>query len=166
MNAPNETVTKALQATLVEFIDLALVGKQAHWSVVGPQFRSIHLELDEIVDLARDLIHLSGLPKHTIDIVFTGTRPGEKLYEELLLGANTTGTEHPRILRSGEPFLPADELWKELDALNAAMKRRDQETIQSILTETVEGYRNGLPEEEEGEDKEMPVFAPLSGTLH
>ncbi len=53
MNAPNETVTKALQGTLVELIDLALIGKQAHWSVVGPQFRSIHLELDEIVDLAR-----------------------------------------------------------------------------------------------------------------
>lgn len=54
MNAPNETVTKALQSTLAELIDLALLGKQAHWSVVGPQFRSVHLELDEIVDLARD----------------------------------------------------------------------------------------------------------------
>jgi starvation-inducible DNA-binding protein len=53
MNAPNETVAKALQSSLVELIDLALVGKQAHWSVVGPQFRSVHLELDEIVDLAR-----------------------------------------------------------------------------------------------------------------
>ena len=53
MNAPNETVVKALQATLVELIDLALLGKQAHWNVVGPQFRSVHLELDEIVDLTR-----------------------------------------------------------------------------------------------------------------
>ena len=53
MNAPNETVAKALQSTLAELIDLALLGKQAHWSVVGPQFRSVHLELDEIVDLAR-----------------------------------------------------------------------------------------------------------------
>ena len=53
MNALNETVTKALQSTLAELIDLALLGKQAHWSVVGPQFRSVHLELDEIVDLAR-----------------------------------------------------------------------------------------------------------------
>lgn len=53
MNAPNETVAKALQSSLVELIDLALVGKQAHWSVVGPQFRSVHLELDEVVDLAR-----------------------------------------------------------------------------------------------------------------
>jgi starvation-inducible DNA-binding protein len=53
MNAPNETVTKALQSTLVELIDLSLLGKQAHWNVVGPQFRSVHLELDEIVDLTR-----------------------------------------------------------------------------------------------------------------
>jgi len=54
MNAPSETVAKSLQSTLVELIDLALLGKQAHWSVVGPQFRSVHLELDEIVDLARE----------------------------------------------------------------------------------------------------------------
>ena len=53
MNTPDETVTKALQSTLVELIDLSLLGKQAHWNVVGPQFRSVHLELDEIVDLAR-----------------------------------------------------------------------------------------------------------------
>ena len=53
MNAPDETVAQALQATLVELIDLSLLGKQAHWNVIGPQFRSVHLELDEIVDLAR-----------------------------------------------------------------------------------------------------------------
>ena len=53
MNAPNKTVVKDLQATLVELVDLSLLGKQAHWNVVGPQFRSVHLELDEIVDLAR-----------------------------------------------------------------------------------------------------------------
>lgn len=53
MDTPNKTVVRDLQATLVELIDLSLLGKQAHWNVVGPQFRSIHLELDEIVDLAR-----------------------------------------------------------------------------------------------------------------
>jgi len=53
MNAPNENVVKALQASLVELVDLSLLGKQAHWNVTGPQFRSVHLELDEIVDLAR-----------------------------------------------------------------------------------------------------------------
>lgn len=46
-------VVQDLQATLAELIDLALIGKQAHWNVVGPNFRSIHLQLDEIVDVAR-----------------------------------------------------------------------------------------------------------------
>lgn len=53
MSTPNETVGADLQAALVELVDLALVGKQAHWNVTGPQFRSVHLELDEIVALAR-----------------------------------------------------------------------------------------------------------------
>jgi starvation-inducible DNA-binding protein len=48
-----QTVISDLQATLAELIDLALIGKQAHWNVVGPNFRSIHLQLDEIVDVAR-----------------------------------------------------------------------------------------------------------------
>jgi len=46
-------VVNDLQATLAELIDLTLIGKQAHWNVVGPNFRSIHLQLDEIVDAAR-----------------------------------------------------------------------------------------------------------------
>lgn len=53
MNTPEQTVVDDLQATLVELVDLALIGKQAHWNVTGPQFRSVHLELDEIVALAR-----------------------------------------------------------------------------------------------------------------
>ena len=55
MNASRaETVVvDDMQATLAELIDLALIGKQAHWNVVGPNFRSIHLQLDEIVDTAR-----------------------------------------------------------------------------------------------------------------
>jgi starvation-inducible DNA-binding protein len=54
MNAKTrKIVVKDLQATLVELIDLSLLGKQAHWNVVGPNFRSIHLQLDEIVDTAR-----------------------------------------------------------------------------------------------------------------
>ena len=48
-----EAVATDLQATLVELIDLSLQGKQAHWNVTGPNFRSVHLELDEIVDSAR-----------------------------------------------------------------------------------------------------------------
>ena len=47
------SITADLQATLVELVDLSLLGKQAHWNVTGPNFRSVHLELDEIVDSAR-----------------------------------------------------------------------------------------------------------------
>ncbi len=53
MAKPKKSVAKDLQATLVELIDLSLLGKQAHWNVVGSHFRSIHLQLDEIVDIAR-----------------------------------------------------------------------------------------------------------------
>jgi starvation-inducible DNA-binding protein len=48
-----DTVASELQETLVELVELALQGKQAHWNVTGPNFRSVHLELDEIVDSAR-----------------------------------------------------------------------------------------------------------------
>ena len=53
MVKPKKSVVKDLQATLVELLDLSLLGKQAHWNVVGSNFRSIHLQLDEIVDIAR-----------------------------------------------------------------------------------------------------------------
>src|SRR5687768_1817481 len=47
------TVSEALQGALVDLIDLSLVAKQVHWNVVGPRFRSVHLQLDEVVDIAR-----------------------------------------------------------------------------------------------------------------
>jgi starvation-inducible DNA-binding protein len=53
MAKPKKIVVKDLQSTLVELVDLSLLGKQAHWNVVGSHFRSIHLQLDEIVDIAR-----------------------------------------------------------------------------------------------------------------
>ncbi|MGX7695259.1 Dps family protein [Gordonia polyisoprenivorans] len=49
-----EITGKALQETLVDLIDLSLIAKQAHWNVVGAQFRSVHLELDELVSVARE----------------------------------------------------------------------------------------------------------------
>ncbi|MEU9558508.1 Dps family protein [Streptomyces fumanus] len=47
------TVSEALQGALVDLVDLALVAKQVHWNVVGPRFRSVHLQLDEVVSTAR-----------------------------------------------------------------------------------------------------------------
>ncbi|MBO0856033.1 MAG: DNA starvation/stationary phase protection protein [Nocardia sp.] len=51
---------EALQATVVDLIDLTLVGKQAHWNVIGPHFRSVHLALDELVTAAREFTDLAA----------------------------------------------------------------------------------------------------------
>jgi FlaA1/EpsC-like NDP-sugar epimerase len=102
----------------------------------------------KIDELARLMIRLSGLevkdeahPDGDIQITYTGLRPGEKLYEELLIGGSTTTTEHPRILRLDEPGIDAVDLDRELELLKAAMRVRDAATIQAVLMRTVEGYR-------------------------
>lgn len=81
----------------------------------------------KIADLATKIIHLSGLsiktddsPDGDIEIVYTGLRPGEKLYEELLIGNNVTGTENARIMRAEEKFLPWNEINNLLTELNGA----------------------------------------------
>jgi FlaA1/EpsC-like NDP-sugar epimerase len=102
----------------------------------------------KIDDLARSMIRLMGQevrdaqhPEGNIAITYTGLRPGEKLYEELLLGMNARPTDHPRILKSHEPFLPAAELARELEELRAAMDAGDAEAIHRALVRTAEGYR-------------------------
>lgn len=129
----------------------------------------------KIDDLARLMIRLAGLdarsgdnPGGDIEIIYTGLRPGEKLYEELLLGANTTGTEHPRIKRSGEPLMPSAELWQELDSLSEALESRDLDAIRDILKRTVEGYRPGagMAEADIDTDLKEDLWAPVSRTLH
>lgn len=104
----------------------------------------------KIADLARHMIRLSGLevrdddhPDGDIELVYTGLRPGEKLYEELLIGDDVTGTEHPKIMRAMEEMLPMPELMKRLDILRTAMEQGDQPGIRSILLECVKGYKPG-----------------------
>ncbi len=104
----------------------------------------------KIADLARHMIRLSGLevcddehPDGEIEIVYTGLRPGEKLYEELMIGEDVSGTEHPKIMRAMEEMLPMLELMKRLDVLRTAMEKGDQPGIRSILLECVKGYKPG-----------------------
>ncbi|HEX7114303.1 MAG TPA: nucleoside-diphosphate sugar epimerase/dehydratase [Steroidobacter sp.] len=101
-----------------------------------------------IVDLARRMIRLMGAtvrdasnPDGDIEIQFTGLRPAEKLYEELLIGSNVTGTHHPMIMRANEPALPWQQLREILIALREALQASDCQTARELLMRTVAEYR-------------------------
>jgi FlaA1/EpsC-like NDP-sugar epimerase len=101
----------------------------------------------KIIDLARRMIELSGLlvkdadnPHGDIEIKVTGLRPGEKLYEELLIGENPQPTAHPRIMKAQEDFLPWDVLSVELRLLALAVQDNQVETIRATLGRLVHGY--------------------------
>ena len=108
------------------------------------------LEMGEpvkILDLARRLVELSGLqvrdaanPDGDIELSFIGLRPGEKLYEELLIGDNPTPTEHPRIMKAHEAFMPLLQLQVQLDRLNHATSRHDEAAIRAVLKVCVDGF--------------------------
>ena len=101
-----------------------------------------------IVDLAKNLIQLSGLSvkdenslKGDIEITYTGLRPGEKLYEELLIaGDNVQKTEHSRIMTAEEHYLPFDQLSSVLVQLEQACKNGDYMSIREILLNAPTGF--------------------------
>lgn len=102
-----------------------------------------------IVDLAKNLIQLSGLsvkdekhPKGDIEIAYTGLRPGEKLYEELLIGGdNVCKTEHSRIMTAEEVYLPFEQLSDVLADLEKACRKADYEAIRQILLNAPTGFK-------------------------
>jgi len=92
-------------------------------------------------------VALSGLtvkdvdhPEGEIEIAITGLRPGEKFYEELLIGDDPKPTLHPRILKAHEAFIPWAELEAKLDALEMALNANDVGVIRRMLRELVAGY--------------------------
>ncbi len=94
----------------------------------------------KIKDLATKMVHLSGLevrddanPYGDIEIQCTGLRPGEKLYEELLIGDNVQGTTHERIMTAQEQFLPYSQLRVTLEQLRLACNQFDCEQVRAIL---------------------------------
>jgi len=106
-----------------------------------------------IIDLARQMIQLSGLtlrdehnPDGDIAIECTGLRPGEKLYEELLIEADSEPTTHPLIYRAREAALPPEALWPQLDALEAALHARDEPAALALLAQLVPEWQRGQPE--------------------
>jgi FlaA1/EpsC-like NDP-sugar epimerase len=101
----------------------------------------------QIADLARRMVGLMGLevadeehPDGDIAIEYTGLRPGEKLYEELLIGDNVSGTQHPAIMRAEEVDLAWADLLEWLRRLEQAVERNDCGEIREILLLTVNGY--------------------------
>jgi FlaA1/EpsC-like NDP-sugar epimerase len=101
-----------------------------------------------IHDLAVKMIYLSGLlvkdeahPHGDIEIEITGLRPGEKLYEELLIGDNPQPTAHPKIMKAHEEFLSWGDLQEELEKLNVALDTYDGKLIRGMLKKLVPGYQ-------------------------
>ncbi len=100
-----------------------------------------------IATLAEKMIHLSGLsvrsernPHGDIAIEFTGLRPAEKLYEELLIGDNVSPTPHPRIMTANEDYLSWEALKDKLSELLNAVSQEDFSRVRQLLRETVSGY--------------------------
>ncbi|MFC6438829.1 nucleoside-diphosphate sugar epimerase/dehydratase [Bowmanella sp. JS7-9] len=107
-----------------------------------------------IADLATKMAHLMGLsiksqlhPDGEIEMEFTGLRPGEKLYEELLIGDAETKTSHPRIMGANEVKLPFEEVVMLMDQLNFKLVKRDEEGALNILREAPLAYRPNPPED-------------------
>jgi FlaA1/EpsC-like NDP-sugar epimerase len=102
----------------------------------------------KILDLARRLIHLSGLevkddnnPDGDIAISFTGLRPGEKLFEELLIDENVLPTEHALIMRAEEEVLPWDVVSNYINEFKQAAVKNEQTRIRELLLKSVNGYK-------------------------
>jgi FlaA1/EpsC-like NDP-sugar epimerase len=101
----------------------------------------------KIMDLARRMVELSGLtvkdelnPNGDIEIEITGLRPGEKLYEELLIGDNPQPTSHPRIMKAHEDFIPWTELDDRLKSLEIALGVNDVTVIRLMMAKLVSGF--------------------------
>ena len=102
----------------------------------------------KIIDLARRMIRLMGYevldekhPEGEIEIAFSGLRPGEKLYEELLIGDDVIGTDHPKIMRALEEKLSSEELSSILAKLNQAIAQLDCEQARQLLEQAVSGFQ-------------------------
>lgn len=105
----------------------------------------------KIIDLARRMIHLSGYtvkdeqnPTGNIEIKFTGLRPGEKLYEELLIDSQADKTPHPKIFKAHEALLSWSNLELKLKELDTNCSKRDLYALQKLIEELVSGFKGLL----------------------
>ena len=129
----------------------AAVGAHIGDSRVSSEAEVYVLDMGEpvkIIDLARRMVELSGFrvkdedsPEGDIAIEVVGLRPGEKLYEELLIGNNPQVTQHPRIMKANEKFLPWSELQPMITTLRIAAVNGDVMMIRSMLQLLVPEYQ-------------------------
>jgi FlaA1/EpsC-like NDP-sugar epimerase len=131
--------------TIPEAAELVL--QAAAMGGVGDVFVLDMGEPIKIFELAKRLISLSGLevkdvdnPNGDIEIIFTGLRPGEKLYEELLIGDNVSKTEHARILKAQEDFIPFTQLEDYLRQMEEASETGDTSLLKEVLSKAVLGF--------------------------
>jgi FlaA1/EpsC-like NDP-sugar epimerase len=123
-----------------------------------------------IKDLAEQMVRLSGLSlrdEHNsngdIEIVCTGLRPGEKLYEELLIDADSQPTSHPLIYRAQEQAIAPELLWPQIDALEAAIQRQDVATALEVLAALVPEWSRGDGAAEAGAARAVGAQVGLKG---
>ena len=102
----------------------------------------------KILDLAKKMIELSGLTVKSkdkadgdIEINFSGLRPGEKLYEELLIGSNVSKTEHPMIQRANEHHIEWEDLKQHLNTIEESIRQHDYAKVRDVFLLLVEGYQ-------------------------
>jgi FlaA1/EpsC-like NDP-sugar epimerase len=97
-----------------------------------------------IADLAKHMISLSGMtirddenPAGDVAIIYVGLRPGEKLYEELFVGQESVATEHPRIRKASERYMPWQKLQEHVAALREAIGAGDAKALRRLLQELI-----------------------------
>ena len=105
----------------------------------------------KIIDLAYKMIHLSGLipidnenPDGDIRIEFTGLRPGEKLYEELLIGSDVFQSKHPRIMQAKESKLSINEVMYCIEVIKSARESQDEKVVKELLLKHIDGYTSDV----------------------
>ncbi|MFM2415899.1 MAG: hypothetical protein RL385_622 [Pseudomonadota bacterium] len=126
----------------------------------------------KVVDLARKMIRLCGksvrpdatLGGSAIQIVYSGLRPGEKLYEELLIGDNVSSTDHPRIMRAMERMLPLREIESSLAHMKQLAEQNDVRGAKRALSDLIDGY---IPDMEAvSVDGGSPIEPPRTEMTH
>ncbi len=105
----------------------------------------------KIIDLAYKMIHLSGLtpidhenPDGDIRIEYTGLRPGEKLFEELLIGNDVIQSEHPRIMQAIEKKLDFNTVLSCIETIKEAREQQDEKIVKNLLLKYVDGYTSDI----------------------